>query len=117
MSKDYYKILGIAEFETADNIKTAYRKLARQWHPDIAGDSKEAILRFKEINEAYEILSNKVKKEEYDRARRFYNYAKSFSSSSFKIIASRFEILALSSFLVSTLNHKNLIIGYSFLFF
>ena len=80
MSKDYYKILGIAEFETADNIKTAYRKLARQWHPDIAGDSKEAILRFKEINEAYEILSNKVKKEEYDRARRFYNYAKSSTS-------------------------------------
>ena len=76
MSKDYYKILGIAEFETAENIKSAYRKLARKWHPDIAGDSCEAMLRFKEINEAYEVLSNKVKKEEYDKARRFYNYAK-----------------------------------------
>lgn len=76
MSKDYYKILGLAEFETAENIKIAYRKLARKCHPDIAGESAEALLRFKEINEAYEILSNKVKKEEYDRARRFYNYAK-----------------------------------------
>ena len=76
MSKDYYKILGVAEFETAENIKIAYRKLARRCHPDIAGESAEALLRFKEINEAYEILSNKIKKEEYDRARRFYNYAK-----------------------------------------
>ena len=76
MSKDYYKILGLAEFETAENIKIAYRRLARKCHPDIAGESAEALLRFKEINEAYEVLSNKVKKEEYDRARRFYNYAK-----------------------------------------
>ena len=76
MTKDYYKILGLAEFETAENIKKAYRKLARKCHPDIAGESPEALLRFKEINEAYAVLSNNVKKEEYDRARRFYNYAK-----------------------------------------
>lgn len=75
MSKDYYKILGIAEFESAENIKSAYRKLARKFHPDIAGNSKESLLKFKEINEAYEILSNKIKKEEYDKARRFYNYS------------------------------------------
>lgn len=76
MTKDYYKILGVAEFESAENIKNAYRKLARKWHPDVAGNSSDVIKRFKEINEAYEILSNKVKKEEYDRARKFYNYAK-----------------------------------------
>ncbi len=75
MSKDYYKILGIAEFETAENIKSAYRRLARKWHPDIAGNTSEAMKRFKEINEAYEILSNQTKKAEYDRARKFYNYA------------------------------------------
>ena len=74
MSKDYYKILELNEFESAENIKAAYRKLARKYHPDIAGAS--FIGKFKEINEAYEILSNKIKKEEYDRARRFYNYAK-----------------------------------------
>ena len=75
MTKDYYKILGVAEFDTAENIKSAYRKLARKWHPDIAGESNEAILKFKEINEAYEVLSNQTKKAEYDRARRFYSYA------------------------------------------
>lgn len=75
MSKDYYKILGVTEFDSADTIKKAYRNLARKFHPDIAGDSEIAILRFKEINEAYEILSNQVKKEEYDRVRRFYSYA------------------------------------------
>lgn len=76
MTKDYYKILGVAEFDSAENIKSAYRKLARKWHPDIAGNTADAILKFKEINEAYEILSDKVKKAEYDRARRFYSYAK-----------------------------------------
>ena len=76
MTKDYYKILGVAEFDSADDIKSAYRKLARKWHPDIAGNTEDAILKFKEINEAYEILSDKIKKAEYDRARRFYSYAK-----------------------------------------
>ena len=75
MTKDYYKILGIAEFESAENIKIAYRRLARKYHPDVAGETADAISRFKEINEAYEILSNRTKKEEYDRARRFYKYA------------------------------------------
>lgn len=79
MQKDYYKILGITEFESYENIKRAYHKLARTCHPDIAGNSNEAINRFKEINEAYQILSNKVKKEEYDKARKFYNYAKNSS--------------------------------------
>ena len=75
MTKDYYKILGVTEFETAENIKFAYRKLARKWHPDIAGNTQSVLEKFKEINEAYEILSDKIKKEDYDRARRFYSYA------------------------------------------
>ncbi len=92
MTKDYYKILGVAEFDTAENIKTAYRKLARKWHPDIAGSSKEAIFKFKEINEAYEILSNKIKKEEYDRARRFYSYAnKKFEESNNQFKNTQFD--------------------------
>lgn len=76
MSKDYYKILGVREDETFENIKTAYRRLARKWHPDVAGNDSDIIARFKEITEAYETLSNKVKREEYDRARRFYAYAR-----------------------------------------
>lgn len=84
MDKDYYKILGVDESETAENIKLAYRKLARKWHPDIAGNSSDVIRKFKEINEAYEILSDKLKKEEYDRARRFYNYAKNGSETTYR---------------------------------
>jgi len=75
MSKDYYKILGVTEFDSVETIKSAYRTLARKWHPDIAGNNPDVMKRFKEINEAYQILSNNVKKEEYDKARKFYNYA------------------------------------------
>ncbi|MBR6126710.1 DnaJ domain-containing protein [bacterium] len=75
MTKDYYKILDITEFSTQDEIKSAYRKLARKWHPDVAGNSDDVINKFKEINEAYEILSDKARKADYDTARRFYNYA------------------------------------------
>lgn len=77
MTKDYYKILDIPEFSTTEEIKNAYRKLARKWHPDVAGNSSDVIARFKEINEAYEILSDGIKKADYDRARRFYNYSSS----------------------------------------
>lgn len=75
MTKDYYKILEISEFSTQEEIKKAYRKLARKWHPDIAGGSADVISRFKDINEAYEFLSNNIKRADYDRARKFYNYA------------------------------------------
>ena len=80
MTKDYYKILDIPEFSTAEEIKSAYRHLARKWHPDVAGNSPDIIARFKEINEAYEILSDNARKANYDKARRFYSYAKTNSS-------------------------------------
>lgn len=76
MTKDYYKILDISEFSTQDEIKSAYRKLARKWHPDVAGNSADVISKFKEINEAYEILSNSAKKADYDTAKRFYDWGK-----------------------------------------
>ena len=79
MTKDYYKILDIPEFSTSEEIKSAYRKLARKWHPDVAGNSPDVIAKFKEINEAYEILSDRVRKADYDTARRFYSYAKNNS--------------------------------------
>ena len=80
MTKDYYKILDIPEFSTTEDIKNAYRRLARKWHPDIAGNAPDVIAKFKEINEAYEILSDKNRKVDYDTARRFYSYAKSCGS-------------------------------------
>ncbi len=68
--KDYYKILEISETADAATIKAAYRKLARKYHPDVSGKTSEE--RFKDINEAHEVLSNPKKRQEYDRLRRSF---------------------------------------------
>jgi len=65
--KDYYDILGVRRGATEEEIEKAYQKLARTYHFDPHGGSKTAEIRFKEISEAYEILSNKEKRERYDR--------------------------------------------------
>ena len=64
--KDYYTILGVNKNATADEIKKAYRQLALKYHPDRNKGDKEAEERFKEINEAYAVLSNEEKKRQYD---------------------------------------------------
>jgi curved DNA-binding protein len=68
--KDYYKIIGVAENATADEIKKAYRKLAREHHPDLNKD-ESATDKFKEIGEAYEVLKDPAKREEYDQLRKY----------------------------------------------
>ncbi|MGQ9804848.1 MAG: molecular chaperone DnaJ [Chlorobiales bacterium] len=65
--RDYYEILGIPRSASVDDIKKAYRKLAMQYHPDRNPNSKAAEEKFKEINEAYEVLSNEEKRTRYDR--------------------------------------------------
>jgi molecular chaperone DnaJ len=68
MSKrDYYEVLGLSKTATADEIKKAYRKLAKEFHPDKNAGDKEAEEKFKEISEAYEHLSDENKKAKYDR--------------------------------------------------
>lgn len=66
MSKDYYKILGLEKTASSEDIKRAYRKLAMQYHPD-RGGGKEAEEKFKEVNEAYQILSDTQKRQQYDQ--------------------------------------------------
>lgn len=64
---DYYKVLGIAKSADESNIKSSYRKLARKYHPDLNPGNKEAEKKFKEINEANEVLSDPIKRKKYDK--------------------------------------------------
>lgn len=66
MAKDYYKIIGVSKSASEKDIKQAYRRLARQYHPDVNPGSKEAESKFKEVNEAYEVLSDPEKRKKYD---------------------------------------------------
>lgn len=66
MSKDYYEILGVSREATTNDIKATYKKLAFEYHPDRNPDSTEAEERFKEINEAYQVLSDDSKRAQYD---------------------------------------------------
>ena len=67
MSKDYYQVLGVEKGADADEIKKAYRKLAMKYHPDQNKDNKDAEAKFKEVNEAYDILKDDQKRAAYDR--------------------------------------------------
>ena len=66
-TRDYYEILGVKRDASADDLKKAFRHLARKYHPDLNKGSKEAEEKFKEINEAYQVLSDPQKKAQYDQ--------------------------------------------------
>src|SRR5918992_2650648 len=69
-TKDFYRVLGVAENASQDDIKKAYRKLAKQYHPDANPDNAAAAERFKEISEAHSVLSDAEKRKQYDQMRR-----------------------------------------------
>ena len=70
VKKDYYQVLGVGEKATSDELKKAYRKLAKQYHPDVNGGDRKTSTRFKQIGEAYAVLSNPAKRKQYDQMRR-----------------------------------------------
>src|ERR1700742_3843340 len=70
--KDYYKALGVPKTATAAEIKKSYRELARKYHPDANKGSADAEERFKEITEAYNVLSDEKQRKEYDEARSMF---------------------------------------------
>lgn len=75
---DYYKVLGVEKTATEKEIKTAYRKLARKYHPDVNQDNKEAEQKFKEINEANEVLSDPENRKKYDKYGKDWKHSEEF---------------------------------------
>ncbi|MEO3853478.1 molecular chaperone DnaJ [Acrocarpospora sp. B8E8] len=72
LEKDYYAVLGVPKTATPDDIKKAYRKLARQYHPDANKGNTETEEKFKEVSEAYDVLSDTKRRKEYDEARTLF---------------------------------------------
>jgi curved DNA-binding protein len=77
--RDYYETLGVSRTATSDELRTAFRKLARKYHPDVAVDKKAGEERFKEINEAYEVLSDPEKRAKYDQLGPNWQQGQNFS--------------------------------------
>ncbi|MDR2142342.1 MAG: J domain-containing protein, partial [Deltaproteobacteria bacterium] len=84
MSLDPYKTLGVDKTARPEDIKKAYRRLARQYHPDLNPGNKAAESKFKELSEAYDILSDPAKKSEYDNLGREAFYQSGFGGSGYK---------------------------------
>src|SRR5215510_10543465 len=76
--RDYYETLGVPKTASEDEIRKAFRTLARKYHPDVAKDKKSAEEKFKEINEAYEVLSDESKRKKYDALGENWNQGAEF---------------------------------------
>ena len=81
--KDYYAILGVSKTASADEIKRSFRKLARKYHPDVNPNDKKAEAKFKEVSEAYEVLSDKDKRTKYDQFGQYWQQADRAGASGF----------------------------------
>ncbi len=81
--KDYYAILGVSKTASADEIKRTFRKLARKYHPDVNPNNKGAEAKFKEVSEAYEVLSDDDKRKKYDQFGQYWQQAERAGSGGF----------------------------------
>jgi curved DNA-binding protein len=97
--KDYYSILGVSKTASPDDIKQAFRKLARKYHPDVNPGNKQAEAQFKEINEAYEVLSDPDKRKKYDQFGQYWKQASNgFPSGGFGADMGNFDFSQYGSF-------------------
>src|SRR5690554_2039387 len=76
--KDYYKVLGVDKSASQADIKKAYKKLARKYHPDVNPNDKDAEARFKEINEAYQVIGKEENRKKYDQFGQDWKHADQF---------------------------------------
>lgn len=81
--RDYYEVLGVEKTSSPEEIKKAYRKLAKKYHPDLNGGSEEAAEKLKEVNEAFEVLSDPDKKKKYDQFGSAYQDGMNFDPSQY----------------------------------
>lgn len=88
---DYYKILGVDKSASADDIKKAYRKLARKYHPDVNPNDKEAHRKFQQVNEANEVLSDPEKRKKYDQYGKDWQHAEQFEAQRAKAGSRRYS--------------------------
>jgi len=97
--KDYYAILGVSKTASPEEIKQAFRKLARKFHPDVNPDNKQAEASFKEVNEAYEVLSDPDKRKKYDQFGQYWKQAgQGFSSGGAGVDMGGFDFSQYGSF-------------------